>query len=97
MTIGTVREAASVEPEAGDTDSQLAPPARVVARAVQLICPWPILRTPTVCAGTTPPPATAVNVSPVCESRIVCRPVVTVADTGTRTIPDGRLMETLPV
>ena len=50
--------------------SQFLPPERVDAEAVQLMTPRPILSTANDCGGGAPPPATVVNVNPVCESRI---------------------------
>src|SRR5215470_9952736 len=76
--------AGPLAPVDGATLSQL-PPDVVSAEAVQFIVPRPVLSTPRLCGAGAPPPATAVNVSPVCPSTIVCVLPFTVSETGTRT------------
>jgi len=79
------------------TCSQFAPPESVAARVIQFICPWPTLRNTERLVGTTPPPETAVNVSPVCETRMLWRPAVTVAVTGMFRLAAPKLTTTAPV
>ena len=57
-------------PLAGEICSQL-PPESVVAAAVQLKEPCPVLRMPKFCGSGTPPCATAVKLKAVCESRMM--------------------------
>src|SRR5580704_14497139 len=52
-------------------DSQY-PPEIVVACAVQLNAPAPVLRTSKIWGGVTPPPGTATNVTPPCERAMIC-------------------------
>ena len=58
-------------PLAGDTDSQ-DPPESVLALAVQLNDPVPVLRTLKLWGGVTPPPGIATKVKPICERPIFC-------------------------
>jgi hypothetical protein len=71
-----------VLPEVGVIESQLLPPVTVVLDTDQSMTPLPLLRIPKVCGGTIPPFATAVNVRPVWERRIVCCTALTVTVTG---------------
>src|SRR5262245_47919423 len=82
---GTLLEAAALEPAFGVIDNQLGPPDSVDAIADHAITPCPLFSTPTLCGRGRPPPATAVNVSPVCESRIVRGIALMVMFTGTVT------------
>src|SRR5215831_18580675 len=81
-TRGTDNEFASLEPLAWVTESHPLPAGSVDAVALHVIVPWPIFSTPNVCGGTAPPAATAVNVKPVCESRIVCWAELMIIVTG---------------
>src|SRR5262249_51929751 len=76
--------AGPLAPVAGEGVSQL-PRDVVSADAVQFIVPSPGLSTPRLCEAGALPPATAVNVSPVCPSTIVCVLPLMVSETGTRT------------
>src|SRR5690349_16900554 len=85
-------------------ESQFGPPDKVDAAADHVITPCPAFKTPTLCGRGRPPPATAVNVSPVCERSIVlgtalmvmvtgtatCSPVVAVIDTCPEYVPGPR-------
>lgn len=48
------------------------PPESAEALALQLIDPRPVFRIPKFCGSGVPPCSTAVNVKPVCDSRIIC-------------------------
>ena len=56
----------------------------VDADALQFKVLMPEFSTPKFWLGTVPPPATVVNVKPLCESTIVCGSALTVMVTGTR-------------
>src|SRR6478736_5637663 len=73
--------AASLEPTAGVTRSQ-SPPDVVSAAAFQAKTPTPGFITPNDCGGTTPPPCTAVKLSPDCVSIRACDWALTVIVAG---------------
>src|SRR5580704_1778158 len=83
ITEGMLKEAASLDPKAGFTDRKVSAPGCAITDAVQCITPIPTLSTLKDCGGTTPPPATAVKVRPVCDRRIVCGTELMVIVTGT--------------
>ena len=68
-------------PLEGEICSQL-PPEMVVAVALQLMEPCPMLRMPKFCGRGTPPCATAVKLKPLCETRIMAVGALTDRVTG---------------
>src|SRR3954466_7902367 len=81
-TCGGLGDPATLAPLDGVTESQPDPPESVCADAVHAMLPCAMFWTPKLWPGVELPPATAVNVSPLCSSRMVWRIAPTVMVTG---------------
>ena len=95
LTRETSRYGRCTVPLAGEICSQL-PPEIVVAVAVQLMEPCPVLRMPKFCESGTPPCATAVKLKALCESRMMAVGALTDKVTGTLMVLPAPLIVTVP-
>src|ERR1035438_4283615 len=83
-------------PLEGESCSQL-PPFSVVAVAVQLMAPCPMLRMPKFCASGMPPCATAVKLKALWESSMVAAGALTDRVTGTVLLLPPPVIVTAPL
>src|ERR1700690_2448800 len=82
LTEGMSGELALLNPTAELSDNTNCAPDCAITLAVQFMLPIPTLSTLNDCGGTTPPPATAVKVKPVCESLMIWGTELIVMVTG---------------